>query len=158
MKLLSIILFLGLASIPGFAQNQIPNDFLGEWQGSGTLMGKDADFEMKWEKVLNDQFLKLTFRNGFSDGSFSMKAHGYYKLNDDGSLSGQWFDSRGTSFPLKGTFTSTLFTTEWEDSDVEKGRSEYRILESGEVQVTDFVLRNGSYQKFAEATYQSKNN
>lgn len=154
MKTFFLTLFLFGISNSGMAQT--PQGFLGKWVGSGTLMGNEAHFEMKWEDVLNDQFLKLTFENGFSDGSFNMQAIAYYKLNKDGTITGNWFDSRGTTFPLNGTFTSSSITTVWEDSGVERGRTEYKILESKEIQVIDFVLRNGTYQKFAEAIYRLK--
>lgn len=156
MKTFVLILFLGIST--SFSVAQIPDGFLGEWEGSGTLMGNKATFEMKWEQVLDNQFLKLSFKNSFSDGSFSMQANAYYKLKEDGSFSGFWFDSRGASFPLKGTYTTTSITTEWEDNGVEKGRTEYKFLETGKIQVSDFVFREGSYKKFAEATYQQKNN
>lgn len=155
MKILVLTMLLGIST--NFSYAQIPKTFLGEWKGTGTLMGNKANFEMKWEQVLNDQFLKLTFENGFSDGSFSMQANAYYQLKSDGTFTGYWFDSRGISFPLKGIHSSASITTEWENSGIEKGQSEYKILESGEIQVSDFVFRDGTYQKFAEATYQQKN-
>lgn len=157
MKELFLTILIGLTSGFLLAQESVPETFFGEWTGEGTLFGNDAQFEMKWEEVLNGQFIRLSFENRFSNGGFSMTAHGYYKLNEDGTFTGQWFDSRGVSFPLKGVFTSTQLTTEWEHSDVEKGRTEYEVLEQGTIRVIDFVFRDGSYQKFAEATYQLKN-
>ncbi|GAB5409904.1 MAG: hypothetical protein BalsKO_22690 [Balneolaceae bacterium] len=154
MKALLLILFLGVSST--LSPAQVLNTFLGNWEGSGTLMGKEGSFEMKWEQVLNDEFLKLNFKNGFSDGSFSMEATAFYKLTADSTFSGFWFDSRGVSFPLNGSYTFNSITTEWENPGVEKGRTEYKFLESGEIRVFDFVFRNGTYQKFATATYQQK--
>lgn len=39
----------------------LPDVFEGSWEGKGRLMGAKTDFKMNWDKVLNDQFMKLTF-------------------------------------------------------------------------------------------------
>lgn len=103
---------------------QIPGSLLGEWEGSGTLMGNTAEFSMKWEQVLNSQFYKLTFRNSIPNVSFSMNAHAYYKVTDDGTVSGYWFDSRGISFPLSGSTEENTITINWGTPEIEQGRTE----------------------------------
>tara|TARA_R110000868_G_scaffold259361_1_gene517136 strand:+ start:37488 stop:37967 length:480 start_codon:yes stop_codon:yes gene_type:complete len=158
MKIPSFILLIVLSASSIDSQAQTLNSFLGEWKGSGFLMGNEADFQMKWEQVLNEQFFKLTFRNSISSASFSMDAHSYYKLMDDGTVSGYWFDSRGISFPLSGNFKDQTLIIHWGTPEIEQGRTEYTLLKSNEISVNDFVLRNGEYAQFGEVTYQLKPN
>ncbi len=135
---------------------QIPSSFLGEWEGKGTLMGNTAEFSMKWEQVLNDQFYKLTFTNSIPSVSFSMNAHAYYKVTDDEVISGYWFDSRGILFPLSGNVEDSTITIYWGTPEIEQGRTEYVLISQSEVKVNDFVLKNGEFSKFAEADYEKK--
>lgn len=135
---------------------QTPSSFLGEWEGKGTLMGNTAEFSMKWEQVLNDQFYMLTFRNSMPNSSFSMDAHAYYKIEDSGTISGYWFDSRGISFPLSGNTEDSTITILWGTPEIEQGKTEYVLTSHNEVTVNDFVLRNDEYALFGEATYQRK--
>lgn len=135
------------------AEAQISDFFLGKWVGSGTLYNTEATFSMEWEQVLNKQFYRLSFTNALNNGTFSMKAHGYYKV-EGSSITGQWFDTRGVSFPLKGTIDKRKLIIYWGTSDFEQGRTEYSLLASGEMEVTDFVLRNKEYAQFGKANYQ----
>ncbi|MEQ9309660.1 MAG: hypothetical protein RLN90_09410 [Balneolaceae bacterium] len=156
MKTLLLILFLGLSTGSLFAQ--IPEGFLGEWEGSGSLMGNEATFEMNWNLVLGNQFIKLTFSNAIINSTFKMDAHAYFQLVEDKSIKGYWFDSRGISFPLLGTIEGEALTTEWGSPDIEQGRTVYTLIEHDFISVKDFVLKNNEYSLFAEATYQRKNN
>ena len=137
------------------AKAQTPDSFLGKWAGSGTLYNTAATFSMEWERVLNEQFYRLTFTNALDNGAFSMNAHGYYKMKGD-SITGQWFDTRGVSFPVTGVVKDQTMIIHWGTADFEQGRTEYALLASGKMEVIDFVLRNGEYAQFGKATYQRK--
>ena len=134
---------------------QVPDSFLGNWEGSGTLYNSGATFSMEWEQVLNKQFYRLNFLNSLNNGAFSMSAHGYYKIDGD-SVTGYWLDSRGVSFPLTGVIEEQMLIIHWGTADFEQGRTEYVLLASGEIEVKDFVLRNGEYAQFGNAIYQQK--
>ncbi len=153
MNKLAPILIIFFFSTATYAQ--LPEAFLGKWVGSGTLYNSEATFTMEWERVLNEQFYRLNFTNALSNGAFSMSAHGYYKSEGD-SVSGHWLDSRGVSFPLTGVMEEHTLIIHWGTEDFEQGRTEYTLLASGEVEVIDFVLRNGEYAQFGNAIYQRK--
>lgn len=154
MKAIVFLIFLFFLTDNSF-QKKMPESFIGEWVGTGILMGQQAEFEMKWESVLDRQFLKLSFQNKISD-QFTFKGNAYYQFLTDSTFSGQWFDNRGYMFPLQGSYKDDVIISHWGLPAIEEGRTEYRYGSDGTIQVTDFVLRDGSYQKFGEATYQPK--
>ncbi len=156
MKKPVLILIIWICLIQSDSKAQILNSFLGSWEGNGTLMNNEANFEMKWEQVLNNEFFKLTFRNSIPSASFSMDAQAYYKETENGTISGYWFDSRGISFPLEGNLSDTTLTIYWGTEEIEEGRTEYTLFDSETIKVSDFVLRNGEYALFGTATYQRK--
>ncbi len=150
-----IIIFIAFLLSSGFSQNRVHKAFIGEWHGRGSLMGKEATFEMKWEHVLDGQFLRLTFQNNIN-GQFSFKGHAYYRTVSDSTMKGSWFDNRGYIFPLNAKFTENTITSNWGTPEIEQGRTEYKIGSDSSFQVTDFVLKKGTYVKFGEAVYQKK--
>jgi hypothetical protein len=54
-----------------FAQSAdaLKQQLLGNWEGNGTLFEQTATFSMKWESILEGQFLSLEFSNRFKDSS-----------------------------------------------------------------------------------------
>lgn len=110
---------------------------------------------MNWESILNDQFVRLSFRNSLDNNSFSMEAYGIYKFNKDSTINGSWFDSRGITFPLNGQIQKNTLIINWGSPDIEEGRTEYALKPDGSMAVKDFVLRDGVYDLFGEALYTS---
>ena len=126
------------------------------WSGSGTLMGSPAAFEMHWQWELDERFLKLEFKNSrqTADGrEISFRAHAYYRVVGDSLLEGNWFDSRGVTFPLQGLIKGNEITVEWGSEETEMGRTVYVLKSPGEMAVTDYVFSDGRYSKFGEAAY-----
>ena len=69
-------------------------------------MGNDATFTMDWQRTLNNSFLKLEFQNKQKLGDnryIVFNATAFYKIVNDTTVVGNWFDSRGVTFPLKGS-------------------------------------------------------
>lgn len=127
------------------------------WTGSGTLLGSEAEFNMKWTWELNDNFLKLEFQNKRTSGSgqeLVLQSHAYYQPKNDSLFAGTWFDSRGVSFPVKGTLSDSTFTVNWGSPETEQGRTVYALVSQEEATVTDYVLQGENYVKFGEASYQ----
>lgn len=138
-----------------YAQASLSDKFAGDWQGSGTLMGSEADFEMRWEKELNGQFLQLTFQNKrMAAGGRSMifNAIAIYRPIDQ-EWTGTWFDVRGVSFPVNGTVKDNVLTVEWGKESFERGRTIYTLVSSDSMYVADYVLQEGTYNQFGEAGY-----
>ena len=153
MKTLITILILWLVALSSSAQNQIiPESFLGEWSGEGTLMGQPANFEMKWESVLDQQFIRLTFQNSIPD-QFSFSGHAYYHIESDSTATGTWFDTRGYIFPIDAILSQNSIISSWGTAEIEQGRTDYIVQSDGTIRVTDYVLKDNVFQKFGEAIY-----
>ena len=129
------------------------------WDGSGVLMGKDAKFSMDWQSVLGDKFLKLEFQNQrkSEDGkNIVFRATAFYKIVNDTSVVGNWFDNRGVTFPLKGSIKENVMTILWGSDDTEQGKTIYSYSTENVINVEDFVMNKGTYFKFGNATYNRK--
>ena len=153
--------------ITGFLSNQagaqdsaVIRQFMGSWNGQGRLMGANAEFKMKWDLVLGDKFVHLIFQNKRSDGEgreFILDAEAFYKPLDGAKLEGHWFDSRGMILPLQASVSDSTLTTHWGAPETEQGRTVYRLVSPGHIEVTDFVLRKGEWRQFGNAVYRREN-
>ena len=133
------------------------DQFVGTWEGQGELFGADATFSMQWEWVLENQFVHLTFENSVQTPNGltqSFNARAFYKPGEPGQLGGTWFDSRGMVVPLQGNVDDNTLTVPWGTPGTEQGRTVYRQLDEGELEVEDYVLRGSEWQKFGHALYQ----
>lgn len=131
-------------------------NFIGSWQGKGKLFGATAEFEMHWEWVLENKFVRLTFQNKMqrSDSmSVVLMAQAYYQPKSVENYSGTWFDSRGMVLPLKATAEDSALTTHWGTPETEQGKTVYRLTSKNNIEVTDFVLKNDAWQPFGNAVY-----
>lgn len=139
-----------------FSQHFLDVITTGPWEGSGTLLGSEAEFKMNWQSVLEDQFLKLEFQNKRTSGSGNeliLTSHAYYQQKSDSLFQGTWFDSRGITFPLRGTLKGSTFTVNWGSPETEQGKTIYTLTSDTEITVTDYFLRETTYVKFGEAVY-----
>jgi hypothetical protein len=130
--------------------------FIGTWEGEGRLFGIDATFSMQWERVLDEQFVRLTFRNRLevADGEQrGLDAIAFYRPRDDGGFDGTWFDSRGSVHPLSASADQATLTTSWGTPETEQGRTVYHLISAGQLDVQDVVLRGEEWQPFGRATY-----
>ena len=157
-----VLALLMLLQTPVHAQDsaaqQIPviSEFIGTWKGQGNLLGSEATFSMKWEWVLGQRFVRLTFENRMQgpDGvERVLQAQAFYRPVGEGRLEGTWFDSRGMVLPLVGSSEQTTLTTLWGTPATEEGRTVYRLLDEGLIEVKDFVLKGDQWQKFGQALY-----
>jgi hypothetical protein len=157
MKILNLLagFVLFLASSVSFATGGGFEKLKGTWVGGGEVRGVVSEQRMTWSQSLGGAFIKLEFDNRMkhSSGSeFHFQATAYYQMMPGGGVSGTWFDSRGVSFPVKGTMEGSRFFVEWGTVDSEFGRTEYRILD-GRLEVTDEVLsEGGEWRVFGRST------
>ena len=130
------------------------------WIGSGVLMGKEATFTMEWQRVLRNKFIKLEFQNKrkLGDNEYLVfRATAFYKIVNDTMVVGNWFDNRGMSFPLKGSINENELTILWGNDDTEMGKTIYHYLrDNNKITVEDFVMNNGKYSNFGNASYNVK--
>lgn len=146
------------------AQTELPPalaGLVGEWRGTGQLMGREAAFEMSWSPVHGGRFLRLEFSNAFVDPDSGatqtvLTATALYRPGEDGATAtGQWFDSRGLILPLAAELQGDTVVTRWgDDGTREQGRTTYRVLGPDAIEVSDEVLRDGEYAPFGSARYQ----
>lgn len=112
----------------------------GDWQGTGEVRRMAADMRMRWEPVLDGRFHRLTMENRMSgDGrSWRFEAQAFYRVREDGTIDGTWFDSRGITLPLTGRVDGDAMTIDWGTAEIERGRSTYRLAADA-LEVTDEV-------------------
>ena len=126
----------------------------GQWVGSGVLLGRQAEFQMRWE-VKAEGFVRLIFSNGWisEDGSLTpvLTSEATY-LPSGSSALGVWLDDRPQQLTLRATLTDSTVVTNW-TADAEEGRTEYVVRSPDEVVVFDIVYVDGAERRFAEATY-----
>ncbi len=129
------------------------------WNGIGMLMGKNATFTMNWQNVLNNQFIKLEFESKRKTGdskAIIFKATAFYRIVNDTTVIGNWFDSRGVSFPLKGSVKANELIIFWGSEETEMGKTIYSNSNNNEITVEDFIKIKGTYTKFGYAIYKAK--
>lgn len=129
------------------------------WNGSGILMGKEATFTMDWQRVLSNKFIKLEFQNKRKledDKDIVFRATAFYKIMNDTMVVGNWFDNRGVTFPLNGYIIENEMTIFWGNDETERGKTIYSYTTNNVITVEDFIMNNGKYIKFGNATYNVK--
>jgi hypothetical protein len=149
---ITLILFYLSINTSAQAQKTFAERALGSWEGTGTLFGMEARFNMEWENTLNGKFLKLTFQNRFKDQRGKervMDAHGYYNIADG---KGQWFDSRGQVLPLLLSMDKKTLKVFWGDDGTEQGKTIYMIV-GKKMAVEDYVMKDGMLSPFGKAEY-----
>jgi hypothetical protein len=106
------------------------------------VSGMAADMRMRWEPALDGKFHRLAMENlmtGQDGKTWHFKAEAFYRVLKDGSIAGQWFDSRGLNLPLAGRADGDAMTIDWgNEASAERGRSTYR-LSADALEVTDEV-------------------
>jgi len=155
-----VALLLSIVAIPAaFGAGNPAKDFFarlaGDWHGAGEVRGMASAQKMSWQPVLDGKFLRLSFDNRMSgdDGkTWRFSAQALYRIQDDGTIAGTWFDSRGVSFPLSGSIAEDdTLTILWGTDDTERGRTSYRLTTAG-LEVTDEVLMpEGGWRTFGQA-------
>lgn len=127
------------------------------WKGTGELLGSEATFKMEWKQVLDNKFYQLSFQNQRENSKeYIFKAIGFYKIKDNTTINGTWFDSRGYSFPLKGNLQDNKLVVYWGSPEYEEGKTIYSIQPDGRIEVQDYFLRGREFVNFGKAEYISK--
>ena len=130
----------------------------GVWAGTGTLMGRQASFEMEWD-IQEGGFVELRFKNFFVDASGALtpvlEARALYRPSGTTAV-GVWIDTRPQRLQLESEISQSAVITDW-IAPTERGRTEYRI-EDGGVTVRDYVEVDGEMQLFGEAHYHREGN
>ena len=160
--LLSGTLAVAWSGFPGLAAAQpattLPLDrWIGTWQGPGSNSGVTADLTLRFERALGGRFVKVSLTNHIGPPATREQFEGLalYWPTGAGQMRGSWFDSHGTVYALDvQVFGETLLAI-WRDEQQPRGRSSYRLVQPGTLEVIDSVrATDGSWREFAR--YQLK--
>lgn len=128
------------------------NRFQGTWQGDGKSLGMSARLQMKWEWVLRSKFLRLSLKNEMQRAAGQtqvFEGHAYYQSVGEGKYEGKWFDSQGASFSISANIEGDALTALWGSPGQEHGKSVYRFMEAGKLEVVDSVRqKDGTWKEF----------
>ena len=103
----------------------------GNWQGAGTMFGRASEARLEIRPALGGRFLELSYRAGPFEG------RAFYRPTGESRWRATWFDNRGISFPIEAVAAGRTLTAEWGSADTERGRTIYRLLPDGRLEVTD---------------------
>ncbi|MFY9610678.1 MAG: hypothetical protein WAU45_18965 [Blastocatellia bacterium] len=125
----------------------------GSWSGEGQHLGKKANQQLKWERVLEGKFARLSLRvetKSAGGGNQIFEGHAYYRQTEAGHYKANWFDSQGNAFPINAQQGGDTLTALWGEPGKEEGRSTYRLLDAGKkLEVVDaFRAKDGSWKEF----------
>lgn len=162
----ALLLAMFLLFSEGYAQPQSDvflNRLSGSWEGDGKAFGIAARLQMKWEWVLGNKFLRLSLRNEMrrADGQTQVfEGHAYYQrvgATSEGKYEARWFDLRGISFPITAHLEGDALIASWGSPETEQGKSIYRIIEQGKMEVVDSVRqKDGTWREFGKFVVQRK--
>ncbi len=143
----------GNAAQPQVTADDFPVRLLGQWSGEGKTLGMNSRPTMRWERVLANKFVHLYFRNEMKTAQGKVEAfegHAYYKTTGGGRLTGNWFDSGGSSHPIQAVFADNALTSQWGTEQTEMGATIYRLVSDDSVEIVDSVRRkDGIWREFS---------
>ena len=131
---------------------------VGQWSGTGTVLGQPAKIEMSWTSELGGQFFRLTFRNQMPKSTF--EGHAYYRvplvpsttLSAGARYRGMWFDNSGMMRPIDATSDGEALISKWGTPDIEEGETTYRLLTDGSMEIVDRVKgKDGTWRQFGQS-------
>jgi len=148
-------LMIGLFSLPVYSEEQdtpsIFEQLSGEWTSSGNAFGAPASSAMTWTQALGSKFYHLNYeiemRRG-PDQTAVFEGVAYYRALEDGSINGFWADNSGDLHPISAIIEGTCLISHWGVEGGKQGRTEYELLASGEMQVTDWIKVGEDWRQF----------
>lgn len=130
------------------------NRLQGTWQGEGKAYGGPCHLQLKWEWVLGNKFLRLSLRSEIGAATSErqvFEGQAYYRALSASKYDAQWFDSRGVSMTIKAQTEGNALVALWSGAE-EQGRSTYKFIEAGKLEVSDEVqMKDGSWKEFGHA-------
>ena len=143
-----------LSSASGLvADETVP--FLGQWAAPCSFFGNEAQCTVEWGGGLNSSIVEMYYSVSVAGdpGRILFQGKSVLKQTDDG-FQGFWSDSNGALHPVAALLKGAEMKSEWGEAETEQGRSHYRLLDTGQLQVTDWVLGEGEWRKFMDVTYE----
>jgi hypothetical protein len=103
----------------------------GRWRGTGTMFGRASEAMLEIRPALGGRFMEFSYRAGRFEG------RAFYRPVADGRWQATWFDNRGISFPIAAVLAGQMLTSDWGSAETERGRTVYRLLPDGRLEVID---------------------
>ena len=159
----ALVLTGGVAIHAADTQNPMPAAgaitarLLGEWRGTGTILGQASTVELQWERVLDGRFVRLTFTSqiGPAPKTRRFEGHAYYEALPDGRFRATWFDSSGMTRPIAAEVRGDALVSAWGTPATEEGETTYRLVSERQLEVVDRVKgKDGAWREFGRTTLQ----
>jgi len=128
----------------------------GEWHSDGTAFGRPAKLTMSWEPALDQEFFHIRYRiepKGAASRIF--EGVGFYRPLGNGQHEGTWFDSGGEMHHIAASDDGMALTSFWGVPGEKYGRTVYRMLESGALEVVDAIeTKDGAWKEFSRNLFE----
>ena len=154
-----LLALLCLLSAPAAAQRAEPSGaldwLLGSWKGGGTHSGRRSEARLQARPALGGRFVELTYRLKVgAPKPFAFEGRAFYRPVDGGGWKADWFDSRGLVLPVSASVEGSSLTADWGTIGTEQGRTIYRLLADGRLEVVDAVVGpDGARREFARQLF-----
>lgn len=133
------------------------NRLSGAWKAEGKSFGMDAKFSMKWEWVLQNRYIQLSYKiemRGKDGQPQIFEGTAFYKPTTEGKYEATWFDSQESMHPIQATVEGTALISNWGRPETEQGQSTYRMLDDNRIEVVDAVrTKDGALREFSRNTF-----
>ena len=142
-----------IAADVAVAQSFAFDTLQGRWSGKGTFRGAPADVTAAVEPVFGGRFWTLTIKTAVAGPQpFTFEGRATYPVKQGTPSQGYWIDSNGTSYAISPSVDGGMLAALW-GNERYKGRSTYKLDESGRLRIDDFVQnKSGEWQQFATTT------
>ena len=154
-KLTFVLSFILLTTSTITTRGSVFENLSGTWQGTGVVSKMDSKIEMKWERVLDGKFWKLSFVNEMKGANGAIKFEGvaFYKTVDKTKTAGTWFDSFGLIRPIDAMIETDRLVSNWGTVETELGSTIYRLTAENSLEVVDSVKsKDGTWREFGRST------
>lgn len=138
------------------AESELFHNMLGTWHSDQAVFGSPARTELHLQHTLDDQFIRLQYRieqTPQNSAPSHFEGVAYYKRAMSEGVVGYWADTSGFLHPIRVTLESNQVTATWGNADGKLGRTEYRLLENGRLQTTDWIKGGDGWQQFNRNEY-----
>src|SRR5688572_7638755 len=127
---------------------------VGKWEGGGTHSGRRSKASLDVAIVLGSQYVELAYRADLGvENLRDFEGRAIYWPLHDGGWKGHWFDSFGNKLPISAKVEGTSLVSDWGTVGTEQGRTVYRLLPDGRLEIVDYLLsEDGSRREFARQT------
>ena len=156
MKSIAMMLCLMCATTASEETTPLIQRLLGEWVSDQPTFGAPAQSTLSWREELNGQFFRLDYKIVMSqaDGTTTtFEGLAYYKAKDDGPVAAFWADISGFLHPIRVEHEDDAFIAHWGQAGFKQGKTRYRLLDTGQIETTDWVNTEDGFQPFNQNVF-----